>query len=71
MIAFQNMTARVGVWNIAGFLNITDERASNQIEGLAMLDAEFMTLVEVKPFSHMQRLIDGLAAKGCAYRSAI
>ncbi len=69
MIAFQSMTARIGVWNIAGFLNITDERASNQIEGLAILDAEFMTLVEVKPFSHMQRLIDGLAEKGCAYRS--
>ncbi|SLN32331.1 Endonuclease/Exonuclease/phosphatase family protein [Roseivivax jejudonensis] len=71
MTEFKHMTARVAVWNIAGFLQISDARAANQVEGLAILDAEFVTLVEVKPFSHMQRLIDGLEARGCTYRSAM
>lgn len=71
MTAFQHTTARVAVWNIAGFLNIDDERAKNQVEGLAILDAELVTLVEVRPFDHMQRLIDGLADKGCTYYSAM
>ncbi|MBU2958007.1 GMP synthase [Paracoccus sp. 1_MG-2023] len=71
MASFQHMTARVAVWNIAGYLDISDERLANQVEGLAILDAELVTLVEVRPFGHMQRLIDGLAAKGCTYRAAM
>lgn len=71
MTTFQHLTARIAVWNIAGFLNINDERKDNQVEGLAILDAELVTLVEVKPFTHMQRLIDGLAEKGCVYHSAM
>ncbi len=30
-----------------------------------------MTLVECKPFEYMQRLIDGLATKGCVYESVM
>ena len=41
------------------------------MEGLVLLDAELITLVEVKPFSHMQALIEGLAAKGCVYESVM
>ncbi len=68
---FSNTTARVAVWNIAGFNSIDAERAKRQVEGLTLLDAELITLVEVKPLSHMQVLIDGLAKKGCVYESAM
>jgi len=69
MSAFGQTTAKIGAWNLAGFNHISDEKLARQVEGLAIIDAEIMTLVEVKPFSHMQRLIDGLAAKGCVYHS--
>ncbi len=67
MVDFGHTTADVAAWNLAGFQTISPERSALQVEGLAILDAELITLVEVKPFSHMQDLIDGLAAKGCAY----
>ena len=71
MSSFKHTTARVAAWNLAGFQEISDQRASKQVEGLALLDAELITLVEVKPFGHMQRLIDGLAALGCTYHSVM
>lgn len=71
MSKFSHTTARVAAWNLAGFNTISPQRLKNQVEGLAFLDAELITLVEVKPFSHMQDLIDGLAAKGCVYESVM
>lgn len=71
MANFERMTANVAAWNLAGFQHISDERLANRIKGLALLDAELITLVEVKPFDHMQRLIDGLAALGCTYSSVM
>jgi exonuclease III len=71
MSHFSHTTARVAVWNLAGFHYISDEKFENQLEGLSILDAEIITLIEVKPFSYLQRLIDGLAAKGCDYRGII
>jgi exonuclease III len=71
MVSFDCTTARIAAWNLAGFNTIDDERTKKQVEGLAILDAEVVTLVEVKPFSHMQRLIDGLAAMGCEYESVM
>ena len=71
MTSFQHMTAKVAVWNIAGFKQISDARMANQVTGLAILDAELVTLVEVKPFAHMQRLIDGLEDCGCVYNSVM
>lgn len=71
MIEFGHTTAKIAAWNLAGFLNISPERLESQVEGLAILDAEVVTLVEVRPFDHMQRLIDGLAAKGCEYESVM
>ena len=69
MSKFEHTTAKVAAWNLAGFKTISPVRLARQVEGLALLDAEAVTLVEVKPFDHMQALIDGLAAKGCAYES--
>ncbi|MEL7481756.1 MAG: GMP synthase [Pseudomonadota bacterium] len=71
MPAFDCTTASIAAWNLAGFQTIDDERVERQIEGLAIIDAHVVTLVEVKPLSHMQRLVDGLAAKGCTYKSVI
>lgn len=71
MNKFTRTTARIAAWNLAGYNKISPERLANQVEGLTLLDAEIITLVEVKPFSHMQSLIDGLAVKGCVYESAV
>ena len=71
MSEFGHTTAKIAAWNLAGFKPISDEKLANQVEGLAILDAEVVTLVEVKPFTHMQKLIDGLAAKGCVYHSVM
>lgn len=71
MTSFSHTTARIAAWNLAGFNMIDSNRLKNQVDGLAILDAEVITLVEVKPFSHMQDIIDGLAAKGCTYQSVM
>ena len=71
MNVFSHTTAKIAAWNLAGFNKISDKKLENQITSLAILDAEVVTLVEVKPFAHMQRLIDGLAAKGCVYHSVM
>jgi exonuclease III len=71
MNVFSHTTAKIAAWNLAGFNKISDKKLENQVKGLAILDAEVVTLVEVKPYTHMQRLIDGLAAKGCVYHSVM
>ena len=68
---FTNSTARVAAWNLAGFQTIRPERARAQVEGLILLDAELIALVEVKPFSYMETLIDGLADKDMSYQSVM
>ena len=71
MTDFGHTTAKIAAWNLAGFNDISPQRLARQIEGLAILDAEVITLVEVKPFEHMQALMDGLAEMGCPYRSVM
>lgn len=71
MTKFAHTTAQIAAWNLAGFKTISPTRLDNQVNGLSFLDAEVITLVEVKPFGHMQALIDGLKAKGCVYESAM
>ncbi|MEM7254455.1 MAG: GMP synthase [Pseudomonadota bacterium] len=63
MTQFTHSLARVAVWNLAGFtpgggggIAPDSERAENQARGLAYLDAELVTLVEVSPISHIDRL---------------
>ena len=71
MREFGHTTTKIAAWNLAGFNPISDAKLKKQVEGLAILDAEVVTLVEVKPFAHMQKLIDGLAGKGCVYDSVM
>ena len=67
MNTFAHSTAKIAAWNLAGFNPISQTRLENQVKGLAILDAEVVTLVEVKPFDHIHALIDGLAALGVEY----
>ncbi len=71
MQSFQHAVVRIAVWNLAGFGGISDDRLEKQIEGLALLDAELVTLVEVNPVSYIDRLAEGLRAKGLEYSHTI
>lgn len=71
MSNFSQSTAKIAVWNLAGFGGTSDERLKQQVEGLALLDAEVVALVEVNPLSVLQTLREGLAAKGVMYNSSI
>lgn len=71
MSEFGHTTAKVAVWNLAGFNAISDEKFENQVEGLSILDAEIVTLVEVRPLSYIDRIIEGLAEKGSEYDKKI
>jgi len=69
MSEFKHSLARIAVWNLAGFnqsnhaagIDPDSDRAKKQAEGLALLDAELVTLVEVSPLSHIDRLATLLA----------
>lgn len=71
MSEFKHSLARIAVWNLAGFnqsnpaagIGSNSNRAKKQAEGLALLDAELVTLVEVSPVSHIDRLTQLLADK--------
>lgn len=75
MSNFNHTIARVAVWNLAGNnkfaggagIDPDSRKAWNQVLGLALLDAEFVTLVEVFPEAHIQLLARRLADKGLDY----
>ena len=68
---FCHSTAKIAAWNLAGFFGIPDERLELQVEGLALLDAEVVVLVEINPLNVLEKLKEGLAKKGCIYESSI
>ena len=65
MNSFKHSLIRIAVWNLAGYnqqnpsvgIHPDSERTKAQAEGLALLDAELITLVEVSPISHIERLV--------------
>lgn len=69
MSEFKHSLARIAVWNLAGYnqsnpaagIGPNSNQAKKQAEGLAFLDAELVTLVEVSPVSHIHRLAKLLA----------
>lgn len=69
LAAFSQSTATVAAWNLAGFNRISDKKLKNQIQGLALLDAELVTLVEIPDEAHLTALQTGLAAMGLDYES--
>ena len=79
MAEFNHSIIRVAVWNLAGFgkpgaaSNTTtpSRRAFRQAQGLALMDTEFVTLVEVSPFSYLDDLADNLSNFGLEYNRTI
>lgn len=71
MTRFDHSTARIAAWNLAGYWGIPDERLAYQVEGLALLDAEVIALVEINPPSVLDSLKQGLAQKGVVYESSM
>ena len=71
MPTFRHSLARIAVWNLAGFnqfdpaagIDPNSEKTLNQAQGLAYLDAELVTLVEVSPISHINRLAELLESE--------
>ncbi len=68
---FSRTTAKVAAWNLAGYGGIPAERLERQVEGLALLDAEVVTLVEINPLSALETLRQGLEERGVIYETSI
>ncbi len=68
---FGHTTAKVAAWNLAGYGGIPAERLERQVEGLALLDAEVVALVEINPRSALETLRQGLEDKGVIYETKI
>ena len=71
MTNFTRTTANIAAWNLSGFHPIPDNRIERQVEGLVLLDAEVIALVEIHPLSVIEKLQQGLQAKGANYEYAI
>lgn len=64
---FSKSTASIGAWNLATFERLTEDRIKLQAKGLKLLDAEFVTLVEIKNEEHVQKIVNYLLDSGVAY----
>ena len=53
---FTRTTAKIAAWNLAGWGGIPEERLKLQAEGLALLDAEIIALVEINPIDALDTL---------------
>jgi endonuclease/exonuclease/phosphatase family metal-dependent hydrolase len=79
MAEFNHSIIRVAVWNLAGFgkpgasdtTTTPSRRSFRQAQGLALMDAEFVTLVEVSPFGYLDELADNLSNFGLEYKRTI
>ena len=64
---FARTTATVAAWNLATFEVLDDDRIKRQADGLAMLDAEVVTLVEIKNEDHIRKIAQHLTDDGVPY----
>lgn len=79
MTTFDHSLARFAVWNLAGNTPMEpgagiardSTKAENQARGLALLDADFVTLVEVSPITHSEWLAQKLSEYGLTYEVTI
>ena len=71
MSEFGHTTAKIAARNLAGFNAPNAARIKRQIDGLALLDAEVVTLVEVNPVGLLDTIKQGLADKVCIYDSVM
>lgn len=61
-------TATIAAWNLSTFESLDDNRIKRQADGLRMLDAEFVTLVEIKDESHIRDIAQHLTDAGVVYK---
>ncbi|MFK8056207.1 MAG: GMP synthase [Saprospiraceae bacterium] len=54
---FAKTTASIAAWNLATFESLSDDRIKLQANGLRLLDAEIITLVEIKNEDHLKKLV--------------
>ena len=71
MNSFKHSTAKIAAWNLAGFGGIPNSRLEKQVEGLALLDAEIVALVEINPISAIETLKQGLEDMEVKYNSIV
>ena len=71
MHTFQKSTADIAAWNLEGFHGIPANRLKKQIEGLVMMDAEVVALVEINPITTLDTITAGLSEKGLNYNYSI
>ena len=79
MTTFNHSIIRAAVWNLAGYthpgqpvgISPRSKKSDRQAEGLALLDAEFVTLVEVSPLSYIDTLVSKLQGFGLCYNKTI
>ncbi|GFE51537.1 hypothetical protein So717_32900 [Roseobacter cerasinus] len=79
MTNFNHSIIRAAVWNLAGFtrpgrpvgISARSKKAEKQAEGLALLDAEFVTLIEVSPLNYIETLVARLKTFGVDYNHTI
>lgn len=64
---FAKSVATIGAWNLSTYERLDEDRIERQAKGLRLLDAEFITLVEIKDEAHIQRLAQHLADDGVEY----
>ena len=69
---FTKSTATIGAWNLAaGIDDIPVERLKLQAKCLALIDAEIMCLVEVRPFNSINFIVSELNSMGLDYTFTI
>jgi endonuclease/exonuclease/phosphatase family metal-dependent hydrolase len=64
---FAKTTATIAAWNLSTFEPLDDNRIKRQAIGLRMLDAELVTLVEIKNESHIRDIAQHLTETGVFY----
>jgi len=65
---FSKSTASIGAWNLATFERLTAERIKRQADGLRLLDAEFVTLVEIRNEDHIKDISAHLSTGASNYQ---
>ena len=65
---FAKTTTSIAAWNLATFESLDDARIKRQADGLRLLDAELVTLVEIKDEAHIRKLAEHLTKGDIEYQ---
>ncbi|MEO0788881.1 MAG: GMP synthase [Bacteroidota bacterium] len=64
---FMKSTASIAAWNLATFNPLSQDRIALQARGLQLMDAELITLVEIKDENHIRGLVDHISKDSVKY----